>query len=463
MEIMLTAVHYTYILGIIAIIGFMVCKKDTSIVCIIGIFAVGMAATSSVSASVGGIFNSFIVAIGELAGTILIISVITALCKLLEITGINEKMVSPITKLIKNPTTAYWVIGIVMFAVSIFFWPSPAVALIGAVFLPVALKAKLPAIGAAVAMNLFGHGIALSGDFVIQGAPKLAADGAGIEVSEQIAASIPLVIIMGIVTTVLAYIFLMNDIKTGKIKVDEADFAVEEKKEAFLLSERLIGLFSIMVPLCFALDVFIMFTANLQGGDATALIGGTALFLLIVIAIFTFKGESFEKVTENIVEGFMFAFRVFGPVIPIAAFFYLGDSALGVVFGENKIPEGSAGLVNDLGIALSYMVPVNKGISAATSTLVGVITGLDGSGFSGINLAGSVAKIFSVALGYGTATLSALGQIGAIWVGGGTVIPWAVIPVAAICGVDPIDLAARNIKPVAIGLVITTIVAIFLL
>ena len=29
-------------------------------------------------------------------------------------------------------------------------------------------------------MNLFGHGIALSGDFVIQGAPKLTADAAGL-------------------------------------------------------------------------------------------------------------------------------------------------------------------------------------------------------------------------------------------------------------------------------------------
>lgn len=463
MEIALTAMHYTYILGIIAIIGFMVCKKDTAMVCIIGIFAVGMAATSSIYVSIGGVFNSFIVAIGELAGTILIISVITALCKLLEITGINERMVSPIAKLIKSPATAYWVIGIVMFAVSIFFWPSPAVALIGAVFLPVALKAKLPAIGAAVAMNLFGHGIALSGDFVIQGAPKLTADGAGIEVSEQISASIPLVIVMGAVTTVMAYIFLMKDMKTGKIAVDESDFTVEEKKRDFLLPEKLTKLFSIMVPVCFGLDVFIMFTANLQGGDATALIGGTALFLLIAIAVFAFKGKSFDKITENIVEGFTFAFRVFGPVIPIAAFFYLGDSALGTVFGEGAIPEGSSGLVNDIGIALSYMVPVNKSVSAATTTLVGIITGLDGSGFSGINLAGSVAKIFSVALGYGAATLSALGQIGAIWVGGGTVIPWAVIPVAAICGVDPIELAGRNIKPVAIGLVVTTIVAIFLI
>ncbi|MCB6745956.1 hypothetical protein LI105_15350, partial [Anaerostipes hadrus] len=74
-----------------------------------------------------------------------------------------------------------------------FFWPSPAVALMGAVLLPVAIRVGLPAIGVAVVMNLFGHGIALSGDYVIQGAPKLTADGAGIPVSSVIEASVPLV------------------------------------------------------------------------------------------------------------------------------------------------------------------------------------------------------------------------------------------------------------------------------
>ncbi|MNY83629.1 hypothetical protein D3C86_2265200 [compost metagenome] len=50
----------------------------------------------------------------------------------------------------------------------------------------------------------------------------------------------------------------------------------------------------------------------------------------------------------------------------------------------------------------------------------------------------------------------------AIWVGGGTLIPWALIPAAAICGVSPFELARRNLKPVLVGLVATTIVAMFL-
>jgi hypothetical protein len=61
------------------------------------------------------------------------------------------------------------------------------------------------------------------------------------------------------------------------------------------------------------------------------------------------------------------------------------------------------------------------------------------------------------------ATLTALGQIAGIWVGGGTLIPWAVIPAAAIAGVNPADLVRRNFIPVMTGLVVTTIIAIFII
>jgi NADH:ubiquinone oxidoreductase subunit 3 (subunit A) len=378
-------------------------------------------------------------------------------------------MVYPFTKLIRTPTLAYWVIGILMMVISWFFWPSPAVALMGAVLLPVAIKAKLPAIGVAVAMNLFGHGIALSGDFIIQGAPKLTADGAGIPVGDVIAASVPLVIIMGIVTTAVAFWMLKKDIKAGILKVDEETGGkgrIEETGDGEAdmkeIPAAIKKLLAALVPVLFAIDILMMFILKLQGGDATALIGGTSILILIIVSFFAYKADPLGKITQHIIEGLQFGFRIFGPVIPIAAFFYLGDSAILDIFGK-VLPEGSNGLVNDLGVALAGAVPLNKGIGAVTATIVGAITGLDGSGFSGISLAGSIAKLFSIAIGSGAATLTALGQVAAIWVGGGTLIPWAVIPAAAICGVDPFELARRNLKPVVIGLIVTTIAAIFLI
>lgn len=466
----LTALHWVYLALIVMIIINMILRRDTSLVSIAGVFVIGLIATGSLFASVMGIFNSFIYAITELMGTILIISVITAMSKVMLKTGVNEVMVYPFTKLIRTPSLSYWVIGILMMIISWFFWPSPAVALMGAVLLPVALRVKLPAIGAAMAMNLFGHGIALSGDFIIQGAPKLTADGAGIPVGEVISASIPLVIVMGVVTTITAFIFLRRDMKKGTISI-ESKFNLNENqnslnenddKENVVLSKTARRFFAILIPLLFAADLVIMSVLKLQGGDATALIGGTSILILILLSMFAYKGKGLERITSHLIEGLKFGFEIFGPVIPIAAFFYLGDMAFTNLFGE-VLPASSNGLVNDLGVALADTVPLNNTVGAITSTVVGAITGLDGSGFSGITLAGSVARLFSTALGGGIATLTALGQVAAIWVGGGTIIPWAVIPAAAICGVNPFDLVRRNMKPVVIGLVVTTIVAIFLI
>ncbi|WP_421617849.1 hypothetical protein ACAF76_010310 [Brevibacillus sp. TJ4] len=453
--------HGVYVVFVLLIILMLVLRRDTSLVSILGVAALGFTATGSIIDSVGGIFGSFMYAIGELLPTILVICIIVAMSHVLTDTGINETMIRPMTYLVRNATLAFWVTGIVMMVISWFFWPSPGVALVGAVMLPVALRAGLPAIGVAVAMNLFGHGIALSGDFIIQGAPSLTAKAAGIPVEDVIAASVPLVIVMGVVTTVAAFWMLKKDMKLGLISSATAS-PVARSEVKVRLPNTTRKTLAVVVPVLFALDVIAMFAYNLQGGEATALIGGTALLILIVTTMLAHRTNGLEQVTSHLIQGFQFGFKVFGPVIPIAAFFYMGDSGFVSVFGE-VLPAASAGIVNDLGVALAHSIPINKEVAALTLTAVGVITGLDGSGFSGITLAGSLAQLFATALGSGIATLTALGQITAIWVGGGTIIPWALIPAAAICGVDPFELARRNLYPVVIGLLVTTLFAMFLL
>jgi hypothetical protein len=464
MGVELLALHWIYVLFIVLIIGFMVMRRDTTIVCIVGIFILALTATGSLSVSISSIFNSFIYAITELLPTILVISIIVAMSRVLARTGINDAMISPFARFIRTPALAYWIIGLLMMLISWFFWPSPAVVLLGAVLLPVAKRVGLPTIGTAMAMNLFGHGIALSGDYIIQAAPKLTADAASLPVGDVISASIPLVITMGLVTTVTAFFFLKRDMKRGKIK--EIGFSgpteTEVEVEYSLLSTGKKNFFALLIPVAFVVDVWVMYTLKLQGGDATALIGGTSVLILLLLSLSAHNHHGLEKVTAYLIEGFQFGFKVFGPVIPIAAFFYLGDAGFTKIIGE-YLPKASQGIVNDLGVALAHSVPLTKEIAAVTLTSIGAITGLDGSGFSGISLAGSVAKLFSTGMDGGTATLTALGQISAIWVGGGTLIPWALIPAAAICNVDPFELARRNLIPVAIGLVVTTIVARFLI
>lgn len=140
MSVALIGIHWVYLLFIGLIIGFLVMRRDTTMICMAGIFILGLLATSSISSAVSGIFTSFIYAIKELLGTILIISIIVAMSRVLLASGVNETMVSPFTKLMRGPAMTYWTLGLLMMVISIFFWPSPAVALIGAVLLPAAIR-----------------------------------------------------------------------------------------------------------------------------------------------------------------------------------------------------------------------------------------------------------------------------------------------------------------------------------
>ncbi|KUP34035.1 hypothetical protein AU385_11745 [Bacillus halotolerans] len=461
MEIGIMSVHVLYVFFIGAIILFMLLRKDTTFISLFGIFIISLWASHSLSASVSSLFHSFIYAASELLPTIFIICFIVSMSDVLTKTGINEAMISPFVRLVKGPVIAYWLIGGLMFAISLFFWPSPGVALIGAVLLPAASRAGLPPIAAAMAMNLFGHGFALSGDFVIQAAPKLTADAAGIPVGDVISASIPLVLIMGVTTTTAAFFMIQRE---RKKQLRPASFSPmsEEQDTSMYLPKRLRSLLALLIPLVFAADIACMVIFNLQGNDATALIGGSAICILLIVHFLVYKQKGLEKITGYFIEGFQFGFKVFGPVIPIAAFFYLGDSGYESILGT-ELPKHSHGIVNDLGIALSHAMPMSKELAAAALTAAGAVTGLDGSGFSGISLAGSIAKLFSSALHADPAVLTALGQISAIWVGGGTLIPWALIPAAAICKVDPFELARKNFLPVVIGLSVTTIAAMIML
>ena len=205
-----------------------------------------------------------------------------------------------------------------------------------------------------------------------------------------------------------------------------------------------------------------MYVFDLKGGDATALLGGTSVALLVFVNTLSSPKECLDKVSQHIIHGFGFAISIFAIIIPIAAFFYLGDSSVTTVFGDVLV-KGSQGLLSDIGMALSSAVPFNKVAAAVIETVVGGITGLDGSGFSGMSLAGSLALVFGNAIHANVAVLTALGQIAAVWVGGGCLVPWSLVAAAAICGVSPIELAKRNFIPIMIGFVVTTIVAIFLL
>jgi hypothetical protein len=459
----LTVAHWVYALFIVLILLTMAMKRETPIVCIAGSLILAWVITGNLVKAIQAIFNAITVAASELLGVVVIISMIVAMAKMLEETGLAEMMFRPVVSLMKTPAVAFWVMGFVIMIVAWVTWPSPAIVLVGALLLPAAVKVGLPPISAAMAISMFGYGCALTTDFIIQGAPGITAKAAGIPVGDIMAKSLPMLIVFAVIALPMSFRAVRRDIRSGVCQPAECIlFEKGRPEEIERWSQAAPGFKRIalwVIVLLFALDIVAMLALKLRGGDATALLGGTVAIIMVMIGVGVYGKEGFEKLSEHTRAGFMFGIKIFAPVFLIASFFFMGSPGPAkAIFGE-----GAKGLLFDLGQALSQAVPLSRIPVAIVQAVVGGITGLDGSGFSGLPLVGTLAQ----ALGSGTklnvATLSALGQYFAVAVGGGTIIPWAVIPAAGITGTDPVEIARRNLVPTLLGLAGVTVVAIFML
>jgi len=198
-----------------------------------------------------------------------------------------------------------------------------------------------------------------------------------------------------------------------------------------------------------------------EGGDGAAFIGGVAVILLSLATISYNKAKALDVISEHLTSGFVFAFKAMGPVIPIAGFFFLGsqDFSGGILsLGDQVAPA----FLFDLVEAAQNLIPENIVLTAFGILIIGIITGLDGSGFSGLPLTGSLSGAFA-ANAAEASTLAAIGQMGSIWTGGGTIIAWSsLVAIAGLCGVPVMELVRKNFIPVMLGLIVSTIAALLL-
>ncbi|MGB8955537.1 MAG: hypothetical protein WCC10_09190 [Tumebacillaceae bacterium] len=450
----LTVSHWIYLAVVLIVIISMIFKRGVIAVCILGTLAIGWIWSGSAVTAGQTLFTANLTAAKVLLDIIVIIALMIGLLRMMEKVKADYLLMRPIGKLFKSPTGAFWGIGTVKGLLSAFLWPTPATMTVGPMLIPGALRAGLPLIGIAAAMNLFGHGIALSGDFIIQGAPKLTGQAAGVSVSDMIAASWPLVLVTGIVATALAFCQLRKDLANGTIvpEVNDEQAAPTE----FSWVARTAAWF---VPLSFVAVIATTILLKLRGGDATALVGGVGVLLLILIALAEYRSKAHIVIMEALQEGFVFAIKIFAPVIPIAAFFFLGSPEI----APQILGQGAPGLLFDLGTALSSIVPLSAVPVALIIVTIGIISGLDGSGFSGLVMVGTLAQALGTPAGVDIAVLAALGQIGAVWSGGGTLVPWGVLDISGVTGVSPEELTRRNFLPVMAGLLCATVAAILLM
>jgi hypothetical protein len=461
----LTAAHWVYAIFIVLVLMTMAMRRETPLVCIIGSFVLSWVITGNLVRAVQAIFNAVTVAASELLGVVVIISLIVAMAKMLEETGIAEMMFRPVQGMMKSPGIAYWVMGFVIMIVAWVIWPSPAIALVGALLLPGAIKVGLPPINAAMAISMFGYGCALTTDYIIQGAPGITSKAANVAVGTVMAKTVPMLIVWGMIALPLSFMAVRKDIRANAGKpIEWAPFEItpdaKAEREKWTkappgIKKLILGIITIL----FALDIIAMLVFRLRGGDATALLGGTVGLIMVIVGFGVYGKEGFEKLSTHSRAGFMFGVRIFAPVFLIASFFFMGSPGTAkAIFGE-----GAKGLLFDLGKALANVVPLSRIPVAIVQAVVGGITGLDGSGFSGLPLVGTLAQALGGATKLDIATLGALGQYFAVAVGGGCIIPWAVIPAAAITGTDPVEIARRNLWPTLLGFVGVIIVAIFML
>jgi len=457
----LTAAHWIYLLGVLTVLVTMAMRRETPLVCIVSAFVLALVTTKSLIGAVQAVFNAVQVAFSELLGIVLIISIIVAMAKMMEETGIADQIFRPFRAMLKGPFIAFWVMGVVIMICAWLIWPSPAIALVGALLLPAAMKVGLPPIGAAMAISMFGYGIALTTDFVIQGAPGIAAKAAGVAVTDVMMKSIPMVIVWAAIALPLSFLSVRKDIlKNGGKPIESDLFACTPEEQCEIdkwtaAAPRFKKVIPWVIGVMFIMDIYAMIAFQLRGGDATSLLGGTIALIMVIVAIGVYGKEGLEKLTEHGRHGFRFGIKIFAPVFFIAAFFFMGaPGPAKAIFGE-----GARGLLFDLGQAFAHIVPIGKFTAALTQSVVGGITGLDGSGFSGLPLTGSLAQVLGASAHLDVPTLTALGQFFCIAVGGGCIVPWAVIPAAGITGTDPVEVARRNLIPTLAGLIGVLIVA----
>jgi hypothetical protein len=549
----LTAAHWIFLAGVVVILAAMVMRKNIVVPAVVATFLTALVYTGSLATGLSSVFNASLVAATSLFNIFLIIAMVTAMLRSLEGLGADRRMVAPFRKVMRNAHLAWWTLVIVTYFISLFFWPTPAVPLIGAVLVPVAIRAGLRPLAVGFTVAIAGQGMALSSDYVIRVAPGLSATAANADPAVVANRAFVLSLIVGGVALAIGYAMEFKKMRRpseelltewedaadrGSLVADSEqiidqggvavggpdaprDSAGGGGASAATSGEReLVGVgsggrvsspvqpepkaaivghgmalrgtpagepvpaeghtitpvekpfaskfFAVFVPLAYlALIVYLVVASvsdsvpDLQGGDAAALVGGIALLTTFGAAFARSRSTFMETSAEHIVDGLVFAFKAMGVVLPIAGFFFLGNSEFsGQIM---SLPEDATApaFLYDLVVAGQGQLPASGLVTAFGILIVGLIAGLEGSGFSGLPLTGSLAGSLAEGSGVSSPTLAAIGQMGNIWSGGGTLVAWSsLLAVAGFVRVPAVELARRCFVPVIAGLVVCTVFAV---
>ena len=452
----ITFTHIVYLLFVIGIIASIILKKDSSLIVIFGLFIISLMTRGTFIGGLQGVYQAIFQAAKFMLGIPVLVGIVYALSLLMKETGSDHLMVAPLKRILGRPKISYWVLGITMFVLTLFFRPMPAVALIGAILVPVALSAGMTGFAAGVPLVMFGHGAGLAGDWVVQVIPQLLSNTANIPLTDILMYSGYIVGGSLMAASIFGF-FYLNKTKQ-MVQTDKS--LIPEFSEVHKELGKTAQFGAVVVPIILGAVVATMIIGKIIGGDATALLAGSILLLLSILSILEYKKDAFDKWIDYLKDGFVFAFKIFTPVFVISAFFLIG-SPVGAkwVFGE-----GATGYMVELGQWVANATGgVNKPVLVIVQSFVALMTGLDGLGMDQIPLIGSLANALAPAVGANPAPLAVLGVMIAVWTAG-ALVPWGFLAaLAAFCKVPPIELARRNFWPTMVAFATGIIITLFLL
>ncbi|CAN5135057.1 membrane protein [soil metagenome] len=512
MDIELNAAHWTYLAGIVVILITMALRKNIVVPAVIATLLTAWVFSGSIITGLSSIFNASLVAAQELFNIFLIIAFITAMLGALREMGADKLMVAPFRRVMRAGTSSFITLAVVTYVISLFFWPTPAVPLVGAVLIPVAIRAGLSPLSVGMVIAIAGQGMALSSDYIIKVAPGISATSAGVDADSVADKALVLSLITGIVALLITYVMQRRTWQKPSADLlvaweNEADkLGVPDDgkgdgpegtgpaprdvdggtpvpagtggtatltpaatvTEPVLQTSASAKTFAALVPAAyFAFIVYLLlgkFTSlvpPLQGGDAAGIVGGIAAILLFAACLTNDRRDFLESSSTHIIDGLVFAFKAMGVVLPIAGFFFIGSGDFSArILGMGADATGPAFLFDLISAAMAHVTP-SPFVLGFGVLLVGLVAGLDGSGFSGLPLTGSLAGALGPAAGMDPATLAAIGQMSNIWSGGGTLVAWSsLIAVAGFARVPVLTLARKCFIPVMAGLILSTVFAI---
>ncbi|MFT4229484.1 MAG: hypothetical protein QM602_04265 [Microbacterium sp.] len=464
--------HWVYIACALAIIVLMVMRKNIVVPAIAGTFITVLVYTASLPAALASIFNAISAAGVGLFTIFVVVAIVRGLFMSLEDVGADKAMAAPFVRLMKRGWAAFWVLGVAMWLFSLLFWPTPALALVGAVLLPVALKAGVPPITAAAVIAVGGAGMA-SSDYVLRAGPGISAASSGAPVEVIADRAFVLALIAGLIALTILFIgFLRNravtaggiDLEPGSASsfgaAGDGGATLTRSEVAITTKSRAIA---IIVAVVFLLLIVYMFLPRFTDfvpdsrGIGTGLVASVALILIIPATLAGGRREWLERSAGYLSRGLVFSFKAMGAVIPIAGFFFLGISEYSAqITGVEDAP----GFLIDAVSLASAGIPADGPLAAIAVSIVGLVAGLDGSGFANLPLTGGLAQGLAAGSVNDAATLAAVGQMSTLWSGGGALVPWSsLVAVASIVGVNVLDVARKTLVPSLIAILVAAVLA----